>query len=673
MSHSNDSSDRLSHLLDEITLNLERHLVQHPALKHNVKTSENLIQLMRSERDWLQKVCLSTLDQADLEWLDAQGQRLITDFHVAIHDVFELLDEAQHFMISNLPKLESLVDPATLSTNLKKAREAIAKGFFYASVAQWRKHILTRRRFAHPMMEQHKQWLFELCDFLLGALNTSPQMDDALCPFADWLNSLEARMVIFEANSDREELAHKILLTHKQIHNEAHITYVHWKLKEYYRAQVHFEQVMQSFLMLDTYLNDCLAEYQQNAYENFLRFLVSQRELIEPLHYYLVIHEGLVSSPGVFSHHKKALLERFKRTLLHQLEALRIDYISETFQNSLHVLIGNRDEKLNQTQLMQAVVSEIEQETELPLDKELRIHWFELAHLETFITVDQFRILFSYLATDDSLTSLSPITHSQLNHYAKKITQDQKLLHRLQRALEKGAFELHFQPIVTADNRCKLVECLVRLPAGNGKLVEAGRFIHLVEEYQLTQQLDLIVLTLLLDALPHLSGITPEISVNLYPSSFGNPAALERINTLFHCCQQNGLSLILEITEHEAIKHEATLQKLHKTGVKFAIDDFGSGYSNFSSLLDLASQNTVEVVKLDGTMLDRIESQQKRRQMISFITDMARKLDLQPVICEFVDSQTKLDILRAMPSELLFQGHFFSRALSLSQLKEDYG
>jgi EAL domain-containing protein (putative c-di-GMP-specific phosphodiesterase class I) len=658
----------LSHLLDEIILELELHMMQQPALTQAIVSTTTLQNLMQTEEKWLRKLCDHPLTGADIKWLKCQGERLITHYRINLSDINDLIEEALHFLITNLVKLSDEISPAVLVDNVKKAKEALAEGHFYATLLKWQTHLTERRRFSHVMMENHQKWAHKFCTFLLqGEAAELPELEGSLCPFAEWLGSMEAKLLLFTPEK-HHSLADNILLAHQNVHFEAHTTYLHWKLGEYLRAQTHFDSMMQNFLKLDSLMNDAIYHYQSNAYQHFLAFLIKERELDKRLSHYLIVNPSLLEQPSIFGDSKTALLESIQRALSEQLNRQNVDHISDLYQNSLHFVIAP---SVDHQALLLKALAQVERGHQIPLENNVKVNWFELSQL-TLYSVDQLRVFFKRLSTDETLPSMQPLSGSALTHYSKQTDQDLLFLARLQHCLNDRQLTLHFQPIVTDKNQCQLVECLVRLPMEDGRHIIAGQFLHLVEEYQLTEQLDLTVLNNLHDRVPELVGCTPAISVNLYPSSFNSPSILEAIERLHSQCQAQRISLILEITEHEAFKHEQTLFFLHEKGIKFSIDDFGSGYSNLSSLLDMAANETLEIVKLDGEMLAKIESQEKRRRMIAFIADMASELNLQPVICEYVDSKEKLDILKGMPGSLLYQGHYFSQALSLTELKAQY-
>lgn len=101
---------------------------------------------------------------------------------------------------------------------------------------------------------------------------------------------------------------------------------------------------------------------------------------------------------------------------------------------------------------------------------------------------------------------------------------------------------------------------------------------------------------------------------------------------------------VLEITETEGIENykevSSFIRRMQDQGCKIAIDDFGSGYSNFEYLLKL----NVDYIKIDGSIIKNLDSDANSRIVAETIVDFARKLGVR-TIGEFVHSQQILDII----------------------------
>jgi EAL domain-containing protein (putative c-di-GMP-specific phosphodiesterase class I) len=111
--------------------------------------------------------------------------------------------------------------------------------------------------------------------------------------------------------------------------------------------------------------------------------------------------------------------------------------------------------------------------------------------------------------------------------------------------------------------------------------------------------------------------------------------------------------LTFEILEHNEItdfEHiDLTLNKLKQYGSKIAIDDFGSGYSNFVYLAKL----DIDIIKIDSTLVKELEiDNEKVSAIIKLINEMGKSQNTK-VVAEHVSSKKILDSLLALDVEYL--------------------
>ena len=90
-------------------------------------------------------------------------------------------------------------------------------------------------------------------------------------------------------------------------------------------------------------------------------------------------------------------------------------------------------------------------------------------------------------------------------------------------------------------------------------------------------------------------------------------------------------------------------------GCKIAIDDFGSGYSNFSHVLSL----NVDYLKIDASLVKNILKDANSRVITQTIIDFAVNLNLK-TIAEYVEDKESLELLEKMGSNYI-QGYFIGK------------
>ena len=119
--------------------------------------------------------------------------------------------------------------------------------------------------------------------------------------------------------------------------------------------------------------------------------------------------------------------------------------------------------------------------------------------------------------------------------------------------------------------------------------------------------------------------------------------------------------ITFELLENESIEDyddiDTFLDMVKSFGCKIAIDDFGSGYSNFSYLVKLKP----DYIKIDGSLIKNIDSDQNAYIITKSINDFAHKLGIKTV-AEFVHSKEIFEIVKAIGVDY-FQGYYFSEPL----------
>jgi Amt family ammonium transporter len=242
-----------------------------------------------------------------------------------------------------------------------------------------------------------------------------------------------------------------------------------------------------------------------------------------------------------------------------------------------------------------------------------------------------------------------------------------RLENELRRALERGEFRVHYQPIVElATSRTVGVEALVRWEHRERGLVPPSEFIPLMEETGLVVQLGHWVLEEACRALSVLpEGLT--LSVNLSGRQLLQPEMGEQLAGMLSRCGLHPARLRLELTESILIGNGAAaieaLNKLRATGVRLCIDDFGTGYSSLSYLHELP----IDSLKIDRSFIGAMVEDERKIKIVQTILLLGRGLGIE-VVAEGVETQQQADVLRRMGCERA-QGYFFARPGALEQLK----
>lgn len=238
-----------------------------------------------------------------------------------------------------------------------------------------------------------------------------------------------------------------------------------------------------------------------------------------------------------------------------------------------------------------------------------------------------------YSASDNELVS----RQEQMN-WATKLTE----------CLEEDKFILYAQPIVpTRKPASKNIsyEILLRMTEGE-KIIPPGAFLPAAERYNKITQIDRWVvsktLSMIKDQKTFLEN-TDHISINLSGMSLTDESFMRFLIDEIDKSNLHG-KICFEITETAAITNLSAASKainiLHGMGIRFSLDDFGSGLSSFAYLKNLQ----VDYLKIDGNFVKDIVTDPIDRAMVNSIHEVASVMG-KTTVAEFVENEDILSVL----------------------------
>ena len=252
--------------------------------------------------------------------------------------------------------------------------------------------------------------------------------------------------------------------------------------------------------------------------------------------------------------------------------------------------------------------------------------------------------------------ALADILAARLDESAAAERARQELAGEVRSAMEHGAPRIVFQPICRiADRTICGFESLSRFDIEPRRAPD--QWFELADRAGLGLELELHAITKALTALEQLPpgcslsvNSSPELILTgrLYP-------LLDRMTDLSR--------VVLEITEHAAV-HDykalaLSLEPFRRRGARLAVDDAGAGYSSMRHILNLAP----EIIKLDISLTQHIDSDEKRRALAKGLTSFAHEIG-SLVIAEGVERIEELEMLQKLGVDCA-QGYLLSKPLDL--------
>ena len=225
---------------------------------------------------------------------------------------------------------------------------------------------------------------------------------------------------------------------------------------------------------------------------------------------------------------------------------------------------------------------------------------------------------------------------------------------RIQETLEQNRFCLFSQsilPLSQAASRGIYFEVLLRMVEEDGRIHLPSDFIRAAERYGLMRSIDRWVIRECMKTLrtqpPPFLDLLHLCSINLSAVSLGDEGFLDFLEEELDASGVPGPKICFEITETAAIENfaqaEKLLARLSGRGVRFALDDFGSGMSSYSYLKDLP----VSFLKIDGKFIKDIVTDPLDRAMVESINQVGHVMGLATV-AEAVTSYAVIERLRAV-------------------------
>ncbi len=244
------------------------------------------------------------------------------------------------------------------------------------------------------------------------------------------------------------------------------------------------------------------------------------------------------------------------------------------------------------------------------------------------------------------------------------------LVRDMRQAVERGEFQLHYQPQIDLRTRQLTgMEALLRWRHPKEGLIAPGRFIPQAEESGLILVIgEWILRTACAQAKSWQdAGYSPmKIAVNISGRQFVQPDFIDTLETILEETGVDPTSLELELTEstimEKAEETILTLTDLRTRGIHLAIDDFGTGHSSLSYLKHFP----INRLKIAQDFVRDIPDDTGDAAIVQATIAMARSLGIE-IIAEGVETPEQRDFLRAHGCHHM-QGFLFARPMPADKL-----
>ena len=393
--------------------------------------------------------------------------------------------------------------------------------------------------------------------------------------------------------------------------------------------------------------------------EAFIEYINVQRFEMQRKHY--IIFD--IESFGMFS-------EKFGVVASNELVSIvrkfiegvnKKSFIFRTTSSRFVVLLRNEKEQL---EMVNAIKNRF--------DKPVRVKGNEVVlTINLFYFVNNMAFYNSDLYNNFVARTLSAINFKDSNcvelgqEFMDRVNRDRKIRDILENCLKtKTGLYMVYQPIFDMNKKCfNHCEALIRLDNDELGYVGPGEFIPIAESFGLANQIDFFVLNetcAFLQRHPEIESLEVNISCAEF---FNNPS--ERFLKTINQYGVDPNRLCLEITETIAVKYPTKTREfmndLGQHGIKFAMDDFGSGYSNMARFITLP----FSVAKLDKSLLGEAANV---KVFFDAAVSLFRSLEI-PIVIEGVENEEQLAMSKNKKIDFV-QGYYFTKPLREKELLE---
>jgi diguanylate cyclase (GGDEF)-like protein/PAS domain S-box-containing protein len=246
-----------------------------------------------------------------------------------------------------------------------------------------------------------------------------------------------------------------------------------------------------------------------------------------------------------------------------------------------------------------------------------------------------------------------------------RVAERFQLESRLQRAMDRREFELHFQPKINLDSRRTVgLEALLRWRDPERGLIPPVDFVFLLEETGLLLEVGRWVIQ---EAIAQRrrwldEGLAaPRIAVNISALQLKQRNFVAEVQEDLRECRGD-VGLDMEITESMLMENVSEgvekLRAIRDMGIHISIDDFGTGYSSLAYI----SRLPVNALKIDRSFIHGMTDDPDKTSIVSTIISLGHALRLE-VIAEGVETEQQSQLLRLLRCDQI-QGYLISRPLS---------
>jgi len=249
--------------------------------------------------------------------------------------------------------------------------------------------------------------------------------------------------------------------------------------------------------------------------------------------------------------------------------------------------------------------------------------------------------------------ALSVMGYNESIKFNKDITNIVEIKSILRDAIQNDKIIPVYQPILMLNNEVKY-EVLMRIDY-KGTLLTPDKFLDIAKQYNYYNEISEI---LIFKALEKMAKCDKAFSINISYLDIRDSAFVDRLEKKVLECKVED-RVVFEIIESDILDDMHIvydfITRFKEKNVRIAIDDFGSGYSNFAYIIKL----NPDYIKIDGSLIENLLEDKKIFILVKSIIDLAHNIGVQ-VIAEFISTHELYNALQELGVDAM-QGYYLGK------------
>jgi len=471
------------------------------------------------------------------------------------------------------------------------------------------------------------------------------ELDPHYCEIGKWLQT-------FRGNTVYEEIDKK----HKCLHALARSAMRMYEKKEYaYFLLPYHDIITYSYNIRDMLMHFYLVEHLDSVYIDSLTGLSNYLQLLKYVESYdeemslFIFNVSEFSKINLVYGHKKSN-EIIKEIANYLLDEVGVKFAYRIYADEFAVVINTKDRKTIASKLKRRIEEHLyilsEDKITLRIYGSVSIFGervLELCEYGMMVSKEQYGLI----------TEAEKIDRDQIEYFANNITFQQKL--RL--AFMDNRILLYFQPILDLkSNKIRKYEVLMRIKDEDGEILLPFDFLDILKKMYIYPEVTKLIIK---KSFEFFKDKTYKFSINLSYLDIIDPEIKIFIATILKNNPEIAKRCIFELLESEAVLNLQAVNDffvmVHSYGVKIAVDDFGSGYSNYDTIFNF----DIDYIKIDGLLVKDLENDHKAQILVESIVLLARETGAK-VIAEWISNKTLLEKARVMGIDYA-QGYYIGK------------